>query len=69
MGWRVKRNLSERVFLFELGLVFAMSNILNYNNRIKQFNQHIYIVNGDLVVVKVVFKNLFQGKILYNSLY
>lgn len=50
-------NLSERVFLLEIVLVFVMSNILNDNNKIKQFYRRFFIVNGELVVVKVVVKN------------
>jgi len=55
VGCKVRENLPERFFL-ELALAFAMLNILNYNYRIKQFNQYIYIVNHDLVVVRVVFE-------------
>ena len=70
MGCKVSGNLSERVFLFlELGLASAVINILNDNHRINHFNQRLYIVNCYLVVVKVVFKNLSQNKMLYNSLY
>ena len=39
------------VLRLELGLVFAMSNTFNDNYKI---NQHNYIVNYKLVVVKVV---------------
>ena len=49
VGCKVKRNLSERVFL--LGLDFAMANILNYNQVNKQHN---YTVNCNLVVVRKI---------------
>jgi predicted tellurium resistance membrane protein TerC len=61
--------LSERVFLLVLALVFAMINILNHKDIIKQFNQHIYIVNCGLVVVMVVVENILNPELLYNSLF
>ena len=54
---KVRGNLSERVFLLELG--FAMINIFNYNHKIKQFNN---IANYNTVVVKVVDEKFYLNR-------
>ena len=62
VGCKVSGNLSEQVFLLDLG--FAIINILNYNGEIK----HCHIVNYDLVVVKIVVKKFGIDEIFCNSL-
>jgi len=49
VGGKVNGNLWERVFLLELN--FAMANIFNYNQIIKQDSQ---MLNYNLVIVNVV---------------
>ena len=53
----------------ELDLDFVMVSVLNYNDRIEQFNQHVYVVNCGLVVVRVVVRNIFNPELLHNSLF